>query len=169
VSLAHLLFEKALLSETNTVEGKTFNITDPNPPIIFDDLYKLLETLSITHFKANRIPGLPLLLLAYLVEQYHILQAKVPKLLPALNDDLKNVQPALWAISAVHLVGTDAAARKSVEEGGLGYKGGCTTLEGLCMRLKLWNDEHAHDTDLNKSGISTEIKNIEVLPSAVRA
>jgi nucleoside-diphosphate-sugar epimerase len=168
ISLSHLLFEAALLSETGTVGGKTFNITDPNPPITFADLYNCLSILSVTPFKANTIPGFPLLILSYPIEQYHILQSKFPKILPELNADLKIVQPSLFFVSAAHLIGIDDAARKPVKEGGLGYKGANTTLEGMCMQMKVWNDEHAGDKkNVGSLGIATEIKNVGAVPSAV--
>ena len=29
-----------------------------------------------------------------------------------------------------------------MEEGGIGYRGGCTTIEGVCEELLEWNREH---------------------------
>jgi hypothetical protein len=109
------------------------------------------------------------LILSYPIEQYHILQSKFPKILPELNGDLKIVQPALFSVSAANLIGTDAAARKPVQEGGLGYKGGNTTLEGMCMQMKIWNDEHASDKNVGSLGVAAEIRNVGAVPSAVRA
>jgi hypothetical protein len=169
ISFSHLLFEKALLKEDTKVGGKAFCITDDNPPIMFAELYHALSILSVTHFKANYIPGLPLLIISYIVEQYHLLQARFPKVLPELGSDLKMIQPALFSISAGFLIGSDAAAQKSIDEGGLGYKGVCTTLEGLCTQVKIWNEEHANSKDTIPSGLKAEIKNVGAAPSAIRA
>jgi hypothetical protein len=36
----------------------------------------------------------------------------------------------------------DSAAKRSVEEGGIGYRAGCTTMEGVCEEILEWNREH---------------------------
>lgn len=88
-----------------------------------------------------------MLLFSYLVEAYVLAQHASPsfisKLLPTLPPDIAQLQPPLFTITTCHTIADDGDARKSVEEGGLGYKGICTTLEGMCMQVREWNMEHA--------------------------
>jgi hypothetical protein len=63
--------------------------------------------------------------------------------LPILPPDIAQLQPTLFSISTCHVVADDGEARKSVEEGGIGYRGICTTLEGMCMQAREWNMQHA--------------------------
>jgi hypothetical protein len=172
ISLSHLLFESALLAPNPIVGGKTFVIGDPNPTVAFSDLYLLLSTLSATGFKTTSIPGLPLLLFSYIVEQYHTLQSRIPNVLPGLPDDLKMLQPTLFNISNGHFIINDSAARKSVEIGGLAYEGVCTTLEGVCMQVKKWNEEHEGVKDSEKVGAGStvrEIKNVGAVAGAPKS
>jgi len=53
------------------------------------------------------------------------------KKLPAITGSLLNLQPALFALTSVHLIFDDSRARLPPEKGGLGYSGAWTTLEGL--------------------------------------
>jgi hypothetical protein len=171
VSTAHLLLESALLRKNAPAAGKPFVISDPNPPIYFTDFYKILSTLAVTPFKVHYIPPVPLLLLSYVIEQYHILQNRFPGGLPALPQDIQLLQPGLFQISSINTISVDSNARKSVEEGGLGYKGICTTLQGLCMTVKDWNDDHAGEENESKSAsreLATEVKNLAALPAATK-
>jgi hypothetical protein len=171
VSIAHLLLESAVLRKDAPAAGKAFVITDPNPPVLFADFYKVLSTLSITTFKALYVPALPLLLLSYPIEQYHIFQNRFPNILPALPADVQLLQPGLFDISNVNLIAVDSNARKPMADGGLGYVGACTTLEGLCMSVRDWNDDHAQAAMESKTGspeLVTEIKNVAAVPAATR-
>lgn len=88
-----------------------------------------------------------MLLFSYLVEAYIVAQHAFPSaignLLPTLPPDIAQLQPPLFTVSTCHVIADDGEARKSVEEGGLGYKGICTTLEGMCLQVLEWNMEHA--------------------------
>lgn len=88
-----------------------------------------------------------MLLLSYLIEAYiltqHALPSPLKNLLPILPSDIAQLQPALFSIATCHVIADDGDARKNVEEGGLGYKGICTTLEGMCMQIREWNMERA--------------------------
>jgi hypothetical protein len=53
-------------------------------------------------------------------------------LVPPIAGDLINLQPSLFELIMVHLFFDDSRARLPPEEGGLGYRGRWTTLEGLC-------------------------------------
>ena len=146
-------------------------VSDPNPPVLHADFYRVLSTLSITGFKAQYLPPLPLLLLCYPIEQYHILQNRFPGILPALPQDIQLLQPGLFNISSLNTISIDSNARKAVEDGGLGYKGVCTTLQGLCMSVKDWNDNHAgveHEGEPASQGLVTEAQNVATVPVATR-
>ncbi|KAF2433022.1 dehydrogenase-like protein [Tothia fuscella] len=164
ISNAHLLFEAALLTPSSQkCSGKAFLITDPNPTISFSDIYTLLTTLSATGFKIQLVPPILLFLLSYPIEMYHTLQCKYPKSLPALGADLKMLQPTLFNISNGHFVCDDSAARRSVQEGGLGYKGVCTTLEGMTMQVLEWNREHEglrKEEEIGEKNVVRELKNM---------
>jgi hypothetical protein len=100
----------------------------------------------VTPFEVQIIPAVPIFIISYLVEAYILLQHALPspfhKLLPALPADIALLQPTLFSISCVHVIADDGHARKSIEDGGLGYRGICTTLEGMCMQIREWNLQH---------------------------
>lgn len=52
--------------------------------------------------------------------------------------DLQNLQPGIFT-AMEYMIVVDDRARKSVEEGGFGYRGGATTLEGVCEVIRDWN------------------------------
>jgi hypothetical protein len=113
-----------------------------------------------------------LLLFSYPVELYYLTKAFFPildRILPELPFDINLLQPTLFSISCAHVVATDAAAQRSIEEGGIGYRGICTTLEGMCMEVKTWNEEHrdAWPHDSVDAQIKAEIQNIGAVPAAI--
>lgn len=89
-----------------------------------------------------------MLLLSYCVEFYSLLPARVAllaKYLPPLSGDVKHLLPGLFSI-CTHLVASNECISRPVDQGGLGYRGVLTTLEGMCMELVDWNkeqEEHA--------------------------
>jgi hypothetical protein len=171
VSIAHLLLESAVLRKNATAAGKTFVITDPNPLVLFADYFKVLSTLSVTKFKALYVPPLPLLLLSYPIEQYIILQNRFPKIFPAFPADIQLLQPGLFDISNINLIAVDSNAKKPIADGGLGYVGVCTTLEGLCMSVKDWNDDQAQTGKESKTGsqeLASGIMNVAAVPAATK-
>lgn len=151
-AIAHLQFESILDeqgSHTSAQAGRPFCITDPNRPIYYGDLYGLLSKLATTPFRLVSIPPMPFVLLSYLVESYTLLPFRLPRslarLIPPLSGDIKHLQPGLFSI-CTHLVADNADAGMAVSEGGLGYRGVLTTLEGMCQELVDWNreqEEHA--------------------------
>jgi hypothetical protein len=160
-----------VLNKNALAAGKTFVISDPNPPVVFTDFYKVLSTLSVTTFKAHSISPLPLYLLSYPIEQYHILQNRFPSILPELPLDVQLLQPGLFQISSLNTIAIDSNARKAVEDGGLGYKGVCTTLEGLCISVKDWNNDHAGAEEESITAgqkMAAEVKNVAAVPAATK-
>lgn len=91
------------------------------------------------------LPPMLMLFLSIVVEWYILLPYRLvtlKKVLPELKGDIKTLQPGIFSI-CTHLVASDAEARKPVSEGGLGYKGTVTSLEGVVMEILEWNKEHS--------------------------
>ena len=144
VSIAHLLYEQRVLehdpaSSTPYIGGQAFVVTDPNPAITFGDLYLLLNTLSKTPVSFPPVQPVFMLVLAHVLEAYVYAQLKLSWLLPVLTGDLAQIQPSLFNISNTFVVADDARARKSPEQGGLGYQPPLSTMDGLCKQLLDWN------------------------------
>ncbi|KAB5549524.1 hypothetical protein GE09DRAFT_1126765 [Coniochaeta sp. 2T2.1] len=144
VAIAHLHHEAVLLNNGAPQAGRPFVVTDPNPPISYSDLYTAISTLSVHPFRTITIPPVLIVLLSYAVEWYHLLPYRVPLLrgiLPEIKGDLRHLHPGIISI-CTHLIGLDADARQAVDEGGLGYSGVITTLEGMVLEILEWNQEH---------------------------
>ncbi|KAI1171613.1 NAD(P)-binding protein [Nemania sp. FL0916] len=152
VAIAHLHHEAALvrpssLSATHPHSGRPFVVTDPNPPITYGDLYSAIRVLSRHSFTTVSLPPVLMLLISHAVEIYaelpYSLGAWLSKLLPPLQGDVQHLKPGLFSITT-HLVASNAEAGKPVAEGGLGYEGVLTTLEGMVLEVLEWNREHEH-------------------------
>lgn len=131
-------------SETAPQAGRPFAITDPNPPIQYQDLWFLIQALSITPFRTVPLQPILMLLVSYVVETYCLLRLRFPvlcRVLPTIQGDIRHLRPALFSV-ATHLYANNEAAAKPVIHGGLGYKGVITTLEGMCQEVLEWNLEH---------------------------
>ncbi|KAF4470721.1 cholesterol dehydrogenase [Fusarium albosuccineum] len=147
VAIAHLHHEAVLVRKDCPQAGRPFVVTDPNPPITYGDMYSAIKTLSIHPFRLVLLPPIVILLMSYAVEWYTLLPYRFPFLkgvLPDLEGDVKYLQPGMFSI-CTHLVGSDAEAKKPVNEGGLGYEGVLTTLEGMVMEVMEWNREHSNE------------------------
>lgn len=101
---------------------------------------------------------MPFVLLSYLIEFYTLLPYRLPsslaRFVPPLTGDVKHLQPGLFSI-CTHLVADNADASKAASDGGLGYRGVLTTLEGMCQELVDWNqeqEEHAKEAALAADG-----------------
>jgi hypothetical protein len=158
------------LTPGNKVGGKSFVITDPNAPVTFTDIYNLLELTSATGFSTTYIPPIFMLLVAYPVELYNLAKAFFPllnRILPNLSPDINMLQPTLFSVSCCHVIANDSAAQKSIQEGGIGYRGVRTSLEGMCMVVKSWNDDHRNAYSANGVvGLKDDLKNIGAVPAA---
>lgn len=145
VAIAHLHHEAALTRRNAPQAGKPFCVTDPNPPITYSDLYMTIKTLSNHPFVEVHIPPVIMLVLSYCLEWYSLLPFWLPllkKLLPPLKGDIRYLKPGLFSI-CTHLVASNVEASKPLEDGGLGYQGVMTTLEGMSFEVLEWNREHA--------------------------
>ncbi|KAI4858825.1 NAD(P)-binding protein [Hypoxylon rubiginosum] len=154
VSLAHLLFEAALLRGGGSGGSgggampacacRPFTVTDAGPPPTFEDLYSLLRaTVATPPIRLVYLPPAWTLVLAHAVEWVD-LASRLPALgraVPRPGGDLALLQPAVFSAGA-HYLASDAAARRGVDEGGIGYRHVHTTMEGVCQQVLEWNIEH---------------------------
>lgn len=160
VALSHLQFEAALAAqrgqEMPACAGRTFNVTDPGPPIAFADVYSAAKELAVTRVTVDPQRPLLMLLIAHLIEAWCLLLTRLPFLTTVLGwkepaGPIHMLQPSVFSIS-IHTVVDDSRARKSVAEGGIGYQGGCTTIEGICEEILQWNREHEGGEDGGAEG-----------------
>lgn len=145
VAVAHLHHEAVLLEKKAPQAGRPFVVTDPNPPITYGDLYLAIGTLSVHKFFLLVLPPVSLLLVSHIIEWYSLLPYRLSFLrwiLPELRGEVSYLKPGLFSITT-HLVGSNAESSKPVEEGGLGYSGVITTIEGMALEVLEWNREHA--------------------------
>ncbi len=147
-AVAHLHFEAVLAksgSASSAQAGRPYIVTDDDRPLRYGDIWFLLETLSVTPFRTVALQPVMILLLSYVIEAYSLAPVRFPllrKVLPVLRGDVKHLKPALFTVTT-HAYATNEAVGRPVSEGGLGYKGLVTTLEGMCQELVDWNQDHA--------------------------
>lgn len=149
VSLAHLAFEAALAAGERAplpkCAGRPYVVTDTGRAIQWTDFFRAARQLAVTPMEVTTLAPLPLYLIAHLVEGWSLLLARAPFLtrlgLREPKGPARDLQPSIFTPAAFIMV-VDEQARKTVEDGGLGYKGLCTTLEGVCDQIWRWNQEH---------------------------
>lgn len=177
VALAHLQFEAALAQKDTPMPpcaGRTFNVTDPGPPIAFADLYGAAAQLSAKPITVTYKHPLLLFLIAHIIEAWCLLLVRVPLLTKWFGwrepkGDVHFLQPSVFSVS-IHAVIDDTLARKSVAEGGIGYKGVCNTIEGICEEILEWNREQEADANVVKSeGPDGEVAKAAVVAKGVAA
>lgn len=146
-SLAHLLYEQRLVEMGEggvDIGGQAFNVTDPNPPMSYGDVYTVLSTLTRGATKFADLPPVVMLGLAHVLEAYYVLRLSHPvlaRMLPAIQGEVVYLQPSLFSLTQIHVVFDDSRARKAAREGGLGYEGQWTSLEALCQLVMEWDRE----------------------------
>jgi nucleoside-diphosphate-sugar epimerase len=167
-ALAHLCYEQCLIDtlaggKNPDIGGQAFVIADPGATPTYGDVYLTLETLSNGECTFPNLPPTIMLLIAYLIEFYylgrHFLLSSgfaFAKMMPAINGDLVNLQPSLFALTSVHLIFDDSRARLPPEKGGLGYKGAWTTLQGLHKTFE------EHQSGVGRSGRRSDIAGISL-------
>ncbi|CAH0027873.1 unnamed protein product [Clonostachys rhizophaga] len=159
VAEGHLRQEAVLARKGDCPQaGRPFIVTDPNPPITFADLYGTITTLSVHPTKLQLIQPVIILVLSHILEWYSQLPYRLPFLkpiLPEMKGDIKTLRPGLFSV-CTHVIASDARARKPVAEGGLGYRGTFTTLQGMVTEVIEWNQEHS-DKEKARRVYSTSI------------
>lgn len=145
LALAQLQLEAALLgphADSAGVAGRPFVVSDPGPPPLFADLYAAVALLSKTPVTVPKPPPVVLLLVATVIEAWCNLLRNVPALtrlgLKEPGMPMYFLQPGIFDASVNYIV-DDRDARRSPEEGGIGYRGMCTSMEGICMQIAEWN------------------------------
>ncbi|KAI5888688.1 NAD(P)-binding protein [Schizophyllum commune H4-8] len=144
-SLAHLLYEQRLLARERgddscpDIGGGVFVVTDPGPPQTYGDIGVALTVLSGGQCTFIRISSTLMLLVAYAIEMVYVARhwlliggrTQLAGLLPSLRGLVAALQPSLWDIAGPRLIFDDSRARLPPEQGGLGYRGVWTTMEGV--------------------------------------
>ncbi|KAF4972338.1 hypothetical protein FSARC_1060 [Fusarium sarcochroum] len=147
VAIAHLHHEAVLAGDYCPQAGKPFVVTDPGPPITYGDLYTAIEVLSIRPFRTITLPPIVVLIVSIIIEWYILLPYRFPyikQFIPEVKGDVKKLQPGLFSI-CTHLIASDGEARKPITDGGLGYKGVLTTMQGVVMEIMAWNQEQVNE------------------------
>ena len=151
-SLAHFCYERRLIDKARgspnpDLGGQAFCIVDAGPPVTYGDAYTVLTTLTGGQTVFPRLSATAMLMLSHVLEWLHLLRSfmtlspssfvhRLGQLVPALSGDLVNLQPSLFSLTMVHLIWDDSRARRSPENGGLGYKPQWTTLNALCKLVE---------------------------------
>ncbi|KIK18796.1 hypothetical protein PISMIDRAFT_108745 [Pisolithus microcarpus 441] len=149
-ALSHLCYEQRLLElqrgEPNPdIGGQAFTVTDAGPPCIFADAQLALSTLD-SEYKFPNCSFTLMLFIAHIIEALYVSKAllststsifgrAIARMIPTISGDLINLQPSMFALVAVHTIFVDTRARLSPSEGGLGYKGPYSTLQGICKTV----------------------------------
>ncbi|KAI0160304.1 dehydrogenase-like protein [Xylariaceae sp. FL1272] len=143
ISLGHLLFEAALLRKRMPkCAGRPFVITDDGAPPQFGDVYRLCEVVAETPIKVTFLPPGIFFVISHIVEWF-VAASRIPGLkFLQPKGDISLLQPGVFHASLNYLA-TDAAAQRSVEDGGIGFKHAHNSIEGMCQQLVEWNAEHS--------------------------
>ncbi|KAI6045267.1 3-beta hydroxysteroid dehydrogenase/isomerase family-domain-containing protein [Pisolithus marmoratus] len=146
-ALAHLCYEQRLIElekggANPDIGGQAFTVTDMGPPCTVADVCLSLSTLDSECKFPSCSPTL-MLSLAHIIEVLYVSKTllstsnsvfgrAIARILPPIGRDLIKLQPSSFAASNVHLIVDDTRARLSPSDGGLGYNGPYTTLQGIC-------------------------------------
>jgi hypothetical protein len=140
VALGHLYLEDGMLNRPHSVSGRSYSIADET--IRYGDFCYALSILAkgskpITY---PRVPPLPLLLLAYVIEAYSLLRLRgsLAKVLPPITGSVGLLQPATMQICTGHFVFDSEVAKKE-----LGYRPAMGALHAIAVTVKDWNENHA--------------------------
>lgn len=150
-ALAHLCYEQRLVelekgAANPDIGGQAFTITDAGPPRTFGDVYLAISTLD-SECDFPNYSFTFMLSLAHIIEALYVSKAllsmsgsvfarAIARMIPPIGGDLVILQPSMFALIAVHLIFDDTRARLSPSEGGLGYYGPYTTLQGICKTVE---------------------------------
>jgi len=165
VSIGHLAYEDALIRKKNS-GGKGYCVTDPNPPIRYGLLYETLSALAhpLTPIAFPYIPHINMLLLAYAIEAYQLLQHRYLSALPKITGDVAMIQPAMFNMCTLHVIYTDTAAQEEI-----GYRAPIKTLEGFVLAVLDWNkkiEEKAKSKVDQGRGGEVEVQKVNPVPKA---
>jgi hypothetical protein len=131
----HLLFEARI--HTHDLGGRGYAVCDPSAPVRYADLERFLSVLAhpATPIQWQHVAPVPFMLLSYPVEWYIALQRDYLPFLPKPSRNLESLQPAVFNYANLHVIYDDSRARDELD-----YRSGHTTLEGLYLVVKEWNE-----------------------------
>lgn len=137
--------------------GRPFVITDNGPPPQWADTCRAIQLLrgagadgvntNAPEWRVTTVPTLPVYLWSFVLEWYRLALARCPALtrwplsLREPGGSMAMLGPGVFTNIHACVICVDDAARRSVGEGGIGYRGGATTLEGVCEMVRRWNEE----------------------------
>lgn len=83
------------------------------------------------------------------------------------------MQPAMLQVAMSHQVASNDEISKSPAQGGLGYKGILTSMEGMCTEVREWIDVYGGTAGSRKMKVSQvthvkDLKNLGAVPGATR-
>ncbi|KAK4165725.1 hypothetical protein QBC43DRAFT_315050 [Cladorrhinum sp. PSN259] len=161
VAAAHLQFEAALLPSPKPLPacaGRPFLVTDNGPPARFHDMYIAANEICAKPITLSHLPPVMMHIIAHVLEPWSLLLARFPFLTQTLgwkepSGPINQMQPATLAVT-IHSIVDDSQARKSVEEGGIGYKAGVSTIEGFVTQIMEFNEEVEKEDGVNIEGLN---------------
>jgi hypothetical protein len=166
VSLGHLLYERALAQPTSpsiqaSVSGRSFTITDPNPPVAARSIYRLLNVLA--GVRVMNLPFVLMLILCHVMEAYVLFVSYFTRLAQLCgfkepSGVAANLQPSIMVTVGVQQFADSAEAELPVEEGGLGFRGVCTTIEGMADQVRKFQESGG---ETGKSGVTAGVPTIK--------
>jgi hypothetical protein len=122
--------------------GKAFVVSDQTP-CAFSDINRLLNITTNGETRIVEVSPLPLLLIGYVLEFYHVNRYRLisiapflKNIFPPLGSEIVKLQTPIFYTGCVHCFIDDSLARKSPKEGGLGYKSPFTTIMGLSKTVE---------------------------------
>lgn len=182
-SLAHLCYEQRLLElaqggKNPDIGGKAFIATDAGPPMLYGDVYRILNILTGGRTVFTTYSATGLLLLAHLSEAYYLFSEMLHKstwvpskvfrsLFPRVKGDMVYFQPSLFNMMNVHLIFDGSWATASPEKGGLGYNPPWTTLTGMSQivadfeKRRRHSEGHMSNGSFPLSGLTTAKSSIQ--------
>ncbi|KAH9941179.1 NAD(P)-binding protein [Epithele typhae] len=120
-----------------------FVVADAGPAPTYGEVYRGMMDLTGGAVKFLWLSSTAILGFAVLIEQYYLLRhalvraaPPLAKLVPPLSGDVVYLQPSIFSLTQVHLIFDDSRARRAPEDGGLGWNGRVTTLEGMCKTVQ---------------------------------
>ena len=139
------------------IGGQSFIVSDPGRIGTFGDNYAILQQVTGGECHFINISPTLMFILAHIHQLYNINQYRlisflqqtswlawlvplVSTIFPTVTGDGINLQPSLFYLTSAQLFFDDSRARKSPEQGGLGYEGLYSTPEGVLRTV----DEFYH-------------------------
>jgi len=108
-------------------------------------MYRLVMDKTLSGVHVVPIPVLMMVFIAYCVEAYSIVYSwGLQNILPSLPTGMQSigqVQPGLIGLVAAFQFARNDHASKPPAEGGIGYKGCGSTIQGMAQELRDWNSE----------------------------